>query len=99
MFTRWKRWLVAWAERQQQREIQRLHEESCRRKEELLRLTGEKRIILAPEQRRQLWEKAKRIDPEVLKQISQFAVQDYSGPRKLDHDFKLNPWLCLLEIP
>ena len=29
MFTRWKRWLVAWAERQQQREIQRLHEEAA----------------------------------------------------------------------
>ena len=80
MFTRWKRWLVAWAERQQQREIQRLHEEGYRLKAELLRLTGEERIILSPEQRRQLWEKAKRIDPEVLKQISQFDLQDLQPP-------------------
>ena len=84
MFTRWKRWLVAWAERQQQREIQRLHEESCRLKEELLRLTGEERIILSPEQRRRLWEKAKRIDPEVLKQISQFDLQDLQPPSAND---------------
>jgi len=79
-FTRWKRWLAAWAERQQQREIQRLYEEGCRLKEELLRLTGEERIILSPEQRRQLWEKAKRIDPEVLKQIAQFDLQDLQPP-------------------
>ena len=84
MFTRWKRWLVAWAERQQQREIQRLHEEGCRLKEELLRLTGEERIILSPEQRRQLWEKAKSIDPEVLKQISQFDLQDLQPPSAND---------------
>jgi hypothetical protein len=80
MFTRWKRWLVAWAERQQQREIQRLHEEGRRLKEELLRLTGEERITLSPEQRRQLWEKAKHIDPEVLKQIAQFDLQDLKPP-------------------
>jgi len=84
MFTRWKQWLVAWAERQQQREIQRLHEERRRLKEELLRLTREERIILSPEQRRQLWGKAKRIDPEVLKQISQFDLQDLRPPSAND---------------
>ena len=84
MFTRWKRWLVAWAERQQQREIQRLHEEGCRLKEELLRLTAEEQIILSPEQRRQLWEKAKRIDPEILKQIAQFDLQDLQPPSAND---------------
>ncbi len=67
-----------------QREIQRLHEEGCRLKEELLRLTGKERITLSPEQRRQLWEKAKRIDPEVLKQISQIDLRDLQPPSAND---------------
>ena len=70
MFTWLKRRLVAWAERCQQREIERLHAEGCRLKEELLKRTGGERISLSPEQRRLLREKAKGIDPEVLNRLS-----------------------------
>ena len=51
MFTWLKRWFLAWAERHQQREIERLHEEGCRLKEEVLKITGGERIPLSPEQR------------------------------------------------
>jgi hypothetical protein len=47
-------------------------------------LTGEERVVLSPEERRLLWEKAKRIDPEVLKQISLFDLQDLQPPSKND---------------
>jgi len=63
--------VVAWAERYLEREIQRLHDESCRLREKLLTPTGEERVDLSPEERRRLWEKAKRIDAEILKQTSQ----------------------------
>ncbi len=76
MFQRLKTWLVAWAERYQQREIERLHEECCRLKEELMKLNGGEPIPLSPEQRRLLAEKAKGIDPEVLKQIT---VVEFEG--------------------
>jgi hypothetical protein len=49
-------------------------------KEELLQLTGKERISLSPEQRRLLMEKAKGIDPKVLKEISQFDLQDFYPP-------------------
>ncbi len=78
MFKRLKRWLVVWAERYQQREIERLHEECCRLKEEVMKLNGGEPIPLSPEQRRLLAEKAKGIDPEVLKQISVFDFQDFN---------------------
>ena len=77
MFKRLKTWLVVWAERCQQREIERLHEECCRLKEELVKLNGGEPIHLSPEQRRLLAEKAKRIDPEVLKPVSVFDFQDF----------------------
>jgi hypothetical protein len=80
MFTWLKRRLVAWAERCQQREIERLHEEGCRLKEEVLRRTGQDRIVLSPEQRRRLAEKAKGIDPENLKRISLFDLDDLDLP-------------------
>lgn len=54
MFKRLKTWLVAWAERYQQREIERLHEECCRLKEEVMKLNGGEPIPLSPEQRRLL---------------------------------------------
>jgi hypothetical protein len=76
MFTRLKTWLVTWAEHYQRREIERLHEEGCRLKKEVLKLAGKARIPLLPEERRLLMEKAKRIDPQILKQISQFDLQD-----------------------
>jgi len=78
MFKRLKTWLAAWAERYQQREIERLHEEGCRLKEEVMKLNGGGPIPLSPEQRRLLAEKAKAIDPEVLKQISVFDFQDFN---------------------
>ena len=80
MFTWLKRWFLAWAERHQQREIERLHEEGCRLKEEVLKITGGERIPLSPEQRRLLTEKAQRVDPKVLKQISLFDFQDLHPP-------------------
>ena len=83
MFTWLKRWLVAWAERYQRREIERLHEEGCRLKEELLKLTGGDRISLSPEQRRLLTE-TKGIDPQVLKQISVFDFEDAHPPSPND---------------
>jgi hypothetical protein len=70
------KWLVAWAERYQQREIKRLREEGRRLKEEVMKLDGGEPIPLSPEQRRLLQEKAKAIDPEVLKQTSVLDFQD-----------------------
>jgi hypothetical protein len=78
MFKRLKRWLVAWVERCQQREIERLHEERCRPNEELMELSGGEPICLSPEQRRLLAEKAKGIDPEVLKQITLFESEGFN---------------------
>ena len=49
-----KRRLVGWLEGCQQHEIERLHEEGCRLKEEVLRLTGQDRIVLSSEERRLL---------------------------------------------
>jgi len=78
MFKRLRTWLVVWAEPYQQREIERLHEECCRLKEKLMKLNGGEPIPLSPKQRRLLAEKAKGIDPEVLKQISVFGFQDFN---------------------
>ena len=71
-------WLVVWAERYQQQEIKRLHEKCFRLKAELMRRNGGKPIPLSPEDRRLLAEKAKGIDPEVLKQISVFDIQEFN---------------------
>jgi hypothetical protein len=68
---------VAWVEGCQQREIERLHDEGCRLKEALLELDGGEPIRLSPEQRRLLAEKAKGIDPEVLKQIIVFEFEGF----------------------
>ena len=84
MFKRLKAWLLDWAERCQQREIERLHAESCRLKEELMELNGGEPIRLSPEQRRQLAEKAKGIDPEVLKQITVFEVEGFDSQSSND---------------
>ena len=46
-------------------------------KEELLALNGGEPIRLSPEERRLLAEKAKGIDPEVLKQISVFDCEEF----------------------
>jgi len=80
MISRLKRRLVAWLERCQQREIERLYKEGCRLKEEVLRQTGQDRIVLSPEERRRLSEKAKGIDREVLKRISLFDVEELDLP-------------------
>ena len=53
MFKRLKAWLVDWAERCQQGEIEPLHAESCRLNEELMELNDGEPIRLSPEQRRQ----------------------------------------------
>ena len=77
MFKRLRTRLVGWAERYQQREIERIHKEYCRLKEEAKKLNGtELPIPLSQEQRRLLAENAKGIDPEVLKRVSVFGLQD-----------------------
>ncbi|MCP4899049.1 MAG: hypothetical protein GY906_18940 [bacterium] len=43
-----------------------------------MKLNGGEPIPLSPKQRRLLAEKAKGIDPEVLKQISVFGFQDFN---------------------
>jgi hypothetical protein len=68
--------LVTWGERYQQRESERLYEERCRLKNEVLKPTGGEQIPLSPEQRRRWAQKAVGIDPEVLKRISVFDPQD-----------------------
>ena len=78
MFQRLKTWLVAWGERYQQPEIERLHAKCCHLKGELMKLNGGEPIRLSPEQRRLLAEKAKGIDPEVLKQICVFGFEDFN---------------------
>jgi len=80
MFTWLKTRLAAWAERHQRREIERLQDEGRRLKEAILKLTGGSPIPLSPEQRRLLMEKAKGIDPQVLKQISLFDFEDLHPP-------------------
>jgi hypothetical protein len=75
-----KRRLVAWLERCLQREIERRHREGCRLKAEVLRQTGQDRIVLSPEERRRLSEKAKGIDREVLKRISLLDIEELDLP-------------------
>ena len=71
MFGFLKRRLVAKVEDWERREIARLQQKSRRLKEELERKTG-KPVQLTSEQRALLAEKAKGIDPEILKQISEY---------------------------
>ena len=73
---RWiKRRLVAWVEERQRREIVRLHQKTIRIKEEIERTTGEP-VQLSPDEKRHLAEKARGIDPKVLKQISIFDPEE-----------------------
>ena len=78
MFKRLKTWLVDWAERYQQREIERLHAERFRLKEELMELNDGEPIRLSPERRRRLAGESKGIDPEVLKQITVFEFEGFN---------------------
>jgi hypothetical protein len=78
VFKRLKKWLVAWAEGYQQREMERLYEKSCRLRAELMDINGGEPIRLSPEQRRLLGEKAKGIDAEVLKQITVFEFEGFN---------------------
>ena len=75
MFQWLKSRLVAWVEDRQRREIARLQQETMRLKEEIERTTG-RPLQLAAEDRRLLAEKARRIDPETLKQISVVDLDD-----------------------
>jgi len=84
MFQRLKTWMVAWADRCQQREIQRLREEGRRLKEEVINLNEGEMIPLSSEQRCLLAEKAKGIDPEVLEEVSVFDLQDRNPQRPND---------------
>jgi hypothetical protein len=74
-FLKWR--LVAKVEDWQRREIARLQQKSRRLKEELKRKTG-KPVQLASEQVALLAEKARGIDPEMLKQISVFDPEEFT---------------------
>ena len=84
MFKKMKAWLIAWAQRYQQREIRRLQEEGRRLKERIIEAHGGDSVPLSPEERRLLAEKAKGIDPNVLQQISVFDLQ--GGKPEIPHD-------------
>ena len=56
-------------ERDQKREIERLHQEALRLKGEVLKNNGGRPIQLSPETHQRLNELRKNIDPEVLKRI------------------------------
>ena len=75
MFRWLKRRLVAWVEERQRREIARLHEKAKRIKEEIERTTGEP-VQFSLDEKRLLAKKARGIDPEVLKQISIFDLEE-----------------------
>ena len=68
-----KQGLFAWADRYQQREIERLHAELVRLKAEVLQSNGGQPIRLPPEAHQRLNELRKKIDPEVLKRIDLLA--------------------------
>ncbi len=76
MFKRLKKWLVAKVEYYQQQEFERFKKENSRLKEELMALNGGEPIRLSPEERRLLAQKAKGIDPEIVKQISVFDCEE-----------------------
>ena len=67
-------WLKSWLKRQQEREHDRLLEDSRRLRAELEEKGVD--ITLTPEQKARLREKAAGIDPEILKRISQFDLDD-----------------------
>lgn len=75
MFRWLNRRLVAWVERWQQKQIERLYEEGCRLKAEVQRQLGHE-IVLSTEERQRLRELAKGIDPEVLKRICLFDLEE-----------------------
>lgn len=79
MFGFLRRRLVAWAEDWQRREVARLQQESKRLKEELEQETV-KPLQLTTEERTLLAEKAKGLDPEMLKQISVFGPDEFTTP-------------------
>ena len=58
--------------------MERLYEESCRLKAELMDLNVGEPIRLSPEERRLFAKKAKGIDPEVLKQITVFEFEGFN---------------------
>lgn len=64
-----KQRIVNWADRVQQKEIDRLHAKAVRLKAEVLKQNGGPPIILSPEEHNQLNEQRKKIDPDVLKRI------------------------------
>jgi hypothetical protein len=69
MFGWLKQRFVDWVDRYQKRELDRLHAEALRLKAEVLKMTGESRIRLTPEQAARLNAARKKIDAERLKQI------------------------------
>jgi len=96
MFRRFKQWLTAWAEELQRREIARLRQDNMRLKEEVERETG-KPVQLTPEERRLLAEKADGLDPDTLKQISVFDLEDLSPaePRTESAEHRLLKVACI----
>lgn len=64
-----KQRLVNWADRMQQKEIDRLHAKAVQLKAEVLKQNGGKPIVLSPAEHERLNEQRKKIDPDVLKRI------------------------------
>ena len=73
MFKWLKQQIVDWADRVQQKEIDRLHAEAVRLKAEVLKQNGGQPIVLSPKEHERLNEQRKKIDPEVLKRIDVLA--------------------------
>ena len=84
MFQWMKRMLFGWAEAQQRREIARLQHKAVMLKSELERTTG-KPLELTSEDRQRLAEKAARIDPDTLRQISMFDPAELVAPDQQPH--------------
>jgi hypothetical protein len=69
--------LTAWEGKLQRREIARLRQETMELKEQVERDTG-KPIQLTAEERHLLAKQAEGIDPETIKKISVFDIEDLS---------------------
>ena len=72
--------LIAWVERVQQQKTDKLHRASLRLKAELLERNGGEPIRLTAEQRQRLAEKAKGINPEILKRIAVLEIEEPESP-------------------
>jgi len=75
MFRRLKKRLTAWALRQQQREVDRMHAKLVKLKADVLKSNGGEPIRLTPEEHQRLNERRRTIDPETLKRMTYSPTQ------------------------